>query len=84
MFRLAKYDSSNEIQIPGYLVDLFSYEDSHRKDYRLGNRSGSKCSVNGITINNHTTLSGVIVTASGGGQVSLASTTWAELAGVHN
>jgi hypothetical protein len=33
---LAKYDSSNEIQIPGYLVDLFSYGDSPRKDYRLG------------------------------------------------
>ena len=33
---LAKYDSSNKIQIPGYLVDLFSKGDSPRKDYRLG------------------------------------------------
>ena len=33
---LAKYDSNNKIQIPGYLVDLFSLKDSPRKDYQLG------------------------------------------------
>ena len=32
----AKYDSSNKIQIPGYLVDLFSKGDSPRKYYQLG------------------------------------------------
>ena len=31
---LAKYDSSNKIQIPGYLVDLFSNWDRPRKGYQ--------------------------------------------------
>jgi hypothetical protein len=31
---IAKYDPSNEIQIPGYLVDLFTVKDSPRKDYQ--------------------------------------------------
>ena len=31
---LAKYDSSNENQIPGYLIDLFSYWGRPRKGYQ--------------------------------------------------
>ena len=33
---LAKYDYDSKVQIPGYLVDLFSLMDSPRKDYQLG------------------------------------------------
>ena len=32
---MAKYDSCNKIQSSGYLVDLFSKQDSPRKDYQL-------------------------------------------------
>ena len=45
---VAKYDSNNKIQIPGYLVDLFTLMDSPHKDYQLG-LIGFKMLWNGIT-----------------------------------
>jgi hypothetical protein len=45
---IAKYDSNNKIQIPGYFVDLFTLMDSPRTDYQLG-LIGFKMLSNGIT-----------------------------------
>jgi hypothetical protein len=76
------HDSSNKIQFSGYLVDLFSLKDSPRKDYELWIDRVSKCSVKMDHNYYYTILFSVVITSRGGGQVSLASTTWAELAGV--
>ena len=71
-----------KIQIPGYLVDLFTVKGRPRKVFQLGLIGFKmlwKWNHNKITI---TILSSVVITSGDSGQVRFVSTTWAELASV--